>query len=154
MDRKQKISRKQIYYFNRIPFRFKLIAFEAFLTMAISRFYILFIPFRRVATRMGKPMHETTKEIDSERLTYARQIAWMIEKVSNYTPWESKCLVRALTGQKMLKKRKIPSTLYLGVKKENVDGLSAHAWLRCGNFVILGGKERSGYTTVAYFGAD
>jgi len=154
MEGRKRITRKHIHYFRKIPFSSKLIIIEAFFFTALSRFYILFVPFRRVAARMGKLMHETAKDIEYEKLIIARQIALLIEKVSNYTPWESKCLVMALTGQKMLKKRKIPSTLYLGIKKEKADKLSAHAWLRCGNSVILGEKERSGYTTVAYFGVD
>lgn len=152
MEGKKRITKRQIYYFKRIPFRLKFIAIEAFLLMALSRFYILFIPFRRVASLMGKPMHETTKEIESELLMVARQITWLIEKMSKYTPWESKCLVKALTAQRMLKKRKIPCTLYLGIAKNKTNKLSAHAWLRCGNLILLGEKERSGFTTVAYFG--
>lgn len=154
MEEKRKITRRQIYYFKRIPFRVKLISIEAIFLMALSRFYILFIPFRSVASLMGKPMHETVEEIDPDLLTVARQITWLIEKMSKYTPWESKCLVKALTGQRMLKKRRIPCTLYLGMAKDNTNKLSAHAWLRCGNHILLGENGRIGFTTVAYFGTD
>lgn len=154
MERKKKISRRQIKSFYRMPFKLKIVVIEAFLLMAISRFSILFIPFRRVAAFMGKPMRETADLVESELMIVAKQIAWLIEKISRYTPWESKCLVKALTGQIMLKKRKISCTLYLGIKKNKANALSAHAWLRCGNVIILGENGRLGYTTVAYFGTD
>jgi hypothetical protein len=147
----KKISKKQLHYFKKIPFRLKLVILETLFFMALARFFILFIPFRRVASIMGKPMCETSEEIDPDLLLNTRQIAWLINKLSSYTPWESKCLVKALTGQIMLKKRKIPCTLYLGMAKDKANKLSAHAWLRCGNSIILGENERSGFITVAYF---
>lgn len=152
MRDKKKITKKQFSYFNKIPYKFKFITIEALLLMALTRFSILFIPFRHVASIMGKSMCETTEEIDPELLMTAKQITWLINKISRYTPWESKCLVKALTAQIMLKKRRIPCTLYLGMAKDKTNKLSAHAWLRCGNSILLGENERSGFVTVAYFG--
>lgn len=149
----KKISIRQFYYFKKIPFKLKIMALEALFLMALIRFSIIFIPFRYVASVIGKPMCETSEEIDTDILIVTKKIAWLINKLSHYTPWESKCFVKALAGQIMLKKRGIPCTLYLGMAKDKTDKLSAHAWLRCGNSIILGGNERPGFTTVAYFSA-
>lgn len=124
--------------------------FEALFYMAAARFTIIFIPFRHVASSIGKIMCETPREASPDTMKIAGQIAMLINKLSRYTPWESKCFVNALAGQIMLKRRKIPSTLYMGIAKES-DKLSAHAWLRCGSSIILGENERSGFTAIAYF---
>ncbi len=60
--------------------------------------------------------------------------------------WKSsRCLVNALTAQRMLEVRGISSALHLGVAKTE-NRLSAHAWLMHGDTEIVGGRERSGFT--------
>lgn len=60
-------------------------------------------------------------------------------------------MVRAMTARKILLKKGINSTLYLGVGKE--DGkMVAHAWLRCGQLYVTGGNG-TGYAMVAKFKA-
>ena len=58
--------------------------------------------------------------------------------MSRYTFWESQCLVKAIAGMKMLEKRNIESTLYLGTAKDEKGELIAHAWLRSGLFLCIG----------------
>ena len=45
-------------------------------------------------------------------------ISQAIHLMSRYTFWESECLVKAIAGMKMLEKRNIESTLYLGTAKD------------------------------------
>ena len=77
------------------------------------------------------------------------KVRWIVTTISKYTLWESLCLVQALTVQKMLKKRNISTTIYLGVNKLNNE-MKAHAWIRCGKMYITGGNG-AGYATVAKF---
>ena len=62
---------------------------------------------------------------------------------------ESKCLVRALAAQRLLCRRGLSSTLYLGCGMEE-GKMVAHAWLRFGEMYVTGG-DGGGYTTVARF---
>ena len=66
-----------------------------------------------------------------------------MNRICNKTAWESKCLVRALTAQKLLKQKGIGSTLYLGCGYAE-DKMVAHAWLRCGELYVTGG-DGAGY---------
>ena len=70
-----------------------------------------------------------------------KQISNAIDIMSKYTFWESQCLVRAIAGMKMLERRNIESTLYLGTAKDESGKLIAHAWLRSGPFYITGQRE-------------
>jgi hypothetical protein len=54
-----------------------------------------------------------------------------------------------MTARKLLMKKHISSTLYLGVGKDN-DQMIAHAWLRCGNMYVTGGDGKN-YSMVAKF---
>ena len=117
---------------------------------AYYRAFILFVPFNKLRKRMGNVKQESPEEETKEVYRTARHISWVVRSVANRTPWESKCLVRALTAQKMLKSRGISTTLYLGVKKE-ADEMKAHAWLRCGKIFVSGGENKNEYTVVAKF---
>ena len=53
--------------------------------------------------------------------------------MSKYTFWESQCLVKAIAGMKMLERRNIESTLYLGTAKDAKGQMyRSDAWLRSG----------------------
>lgn len=129
----------------------KIMLIEALCLTGIVRFSILFIPFSKLARHIGKYKEESTSKLTDIEKYKVNNIAWSVAAVGKRTPWESKCLVKALTAQIMLKHRKISSTLYLGVAKDKQKKLKAHAWLRCGENIITGDSERSGFTVVAKF---
>ena len=128
---------------------------EAFCLTGIVRLAIMLLPFRWLAPALGKHMQESPM-IEYNLLKYevARLIGQVIEKVSRYTPWESKCLVQAIVGKIMLRKRGIANTLYLGVGKNERKSLVAHAWLRCGDKMLTGGQGYRWFTIVSKFSDD
>jgi len=110
------------------------------------RFCIRFMPMKKLQPRFGVAGEESAKEASEEAYQYARLVGVRVARSASKTPWESKCLVRALTAQKLLKKKKIESTMYLGVKKEE-GKMVAHAWLRVGTLYVTGGNGE-GYAIV------
>jgi len=52
----------------------------------------------------------------------------------------------------MCKCRKLPSTIYFGLSKNEKDNLIAHAWLRLGSRIITGKHGHEQYTVVASYG--
>lgn len=145
---------KKITKFARLPWKEKCLLTEAIFLSGIIRFAILFFPFRKVASIMGKQMTESPSQASMEAYKKALAIRRAVEKVSASTPWESKCLVQALSALIMLKRRNIPGTLYLGITKDGSNKLLAHAWLRCGEMTVTGGKEQSMFKAVAYFSSQ
>lgn len=124
---------------------------QAFIFTGFYRAFILFMPFNKLKIRMGKYKTESPKEIDFKANRIAREVRWSVTQAARHTPWESKCLVQALTAQKMRKIRGISTTIYLGVKKNDKDEMMAHAWVRCGSYYVTGGENRQGYAVVAKF---
>ncbi|WP_217582105.1 lasso peptide biosynthesis B2 protein, partial [Lysinibacillus sp. GbtcB16] len=80
-----------------------------------------------------------------------RSISEAIRIMSQHTFWESKCLVSAIAGMEMLKRRQIESTLYLGTAKDKNGKMVAHAWLRSGPFYITGAEEMERFTVDSKF---
>jgi hypothetical protein len=100
-------------------------------------------------------MAETpSREEGGERRKLAGEVAQAVHRASRHVPWAAKCLVQAMAGKKMLERRGIASTLYLGLAKSPDQGLQAHAWLRCGSQIILGGGGLERFAVVAAFGPD
>jgi hypothetical protein len=137
--------------FVRVKWRDKILFFQAFFLSGISRIAILFIPFRVVKRFLGTPKKDSSYEIKIEEYRRVKRIAWAVNQASKYTPWESKCLVKAITAQRMLKRYKIYSTIYLGVNKDEKNNMEAHAWLRSGSVFVTGGYEKDDFKEVAKF---
>ena len=114
---------------------------EAVCTLGLARLTILFVPFRRIAPVLGKTMAETSRD-DREHMVVAAGVSYAVETVARHTPWDSKCLARALAAKVMLRRRGVRSTLYLGLGKDGMGGLLAHAWLRYGETIVTGGTRR------------
>ena len=127
----------------------KALTIQAWLYSAVFRFQMLYTKSNRLPHKWGQEGEESTEEATMEEYRYAKRVAYAVDHVCSKTRWESKCLVRALTAQKLLKKKDIPSTLYLGCALEE-GKMVAHAWLRCGKMYVTGG-DGSGYAVVDKF---
>jgi hypothetical protein len=123
---------------------------EACCLLALARMIVLMVPFRRIAPLLGRTMAESPPGA-SQQLTMAQKISWAVQTAGRHTPWESKCLAQAMAAKMMLRRRQIPSTLYLGLAKDEQGELTAHAWLRCGDLILTGGQNYESFTTIATF---
>lgn len=142
---------RKIRNFAILDWSIKLKFLEAYIYTGIYRTLIIFVPFNKLRKRLGNVKEESPDEVDINSYRIARDIKWAVISASRYTPWESKCLIKALTAQRMMRGKGIPTTIYLGVKKNEKNEMVAHAWTRCGSYFITGGENRSGYAVVAKF---
>ena len=127
----------------------KKITIQAWLYSAVFRFRILYTQSDKLRKNWGKEGEESPETATMEEYRYAKRVSYAVDHVCNKTKWESKCLVRALTAQKLLRKKGIPSTLYLGCGLKDGE-MVAHAWLRCGKMYVTGGNGAD-YATVDKF---
>ncbi|MPQ44839.1 lasso peptide biosynthesis B2 protein [Clostridium tarantellae] len=146
----RKLTLNKFKTFMSIGIKEKFMFLEAFTLEGIMRMAILIIPFKKLKKYMGKHSVESSYEGDIEDYKIVKKVRWAVMHAAEYTPWESKCLVQALTVQNMLKRRKIYTTIYLGVGKDENNEMIAHSWIRYGRFFITGG-DGTGFSTVAKF---
>ncbi|MFC5406806.1 lasso peptide biosynthesis B2 protein [Cohnella soli] len=130
--------------------RTMLLFTEAYLLLGWARIQVIF-PFSRLARRLGTPSEETSEAFVPSDSATVKHIRSAVNLMSRYTPWDSKCLVRAVAGQVMLNRRCIESTLYLGTAKDEQGRLIAHAWLRSGPLFITGDDLMHDFTVVQSF---
>ncbi len=124
---------------------------EALGLLLWSRLQLHCIPFARIAPDLGTGQAETLRALSESQRQTASKISWAVLTVSRYFPLKLVCLPQAMAATSMLKRRGIPSTLYLGVKISQADSLTAHAWSRAGKKWVTGNDARRGQTVVACF---
>lgn len=123
---------------------------EAYILLGWARVLKL-INFSRVSPFLGTQMNETSYEIDAANIKTVKNISHAIHIMSKYTFWESNCLVKAIAALKMLERRNIDSSLYLGTAKDEKGQMIAHAWLRSGPIYLTGAEEMKKFVVVYKF---
>ncbi|MEH7112169.1 lasso peptide biosynthesis B2 protein [Neobacillus niacini] len=128
----------------------KKILLEAFIFLGWARILKL-LPFRKIFPTLGTKLEETPYYLNETHIETLKFISNAIHIMSHYTLWESHCLVKAIAGMKMLERRQIEGTLYLGVAKDETGKMIAHAWLRCGSYYVSGFEGMEKFTVVGKF---
>ena len=128
---------------------YKSVSILCYIYSAWYRFQVLHMDTKKMRVKWGIEGEESVEDETMENYRYAKAVSICVNHVCEKTAWESKCLVRALTAQKLLKRKSISSTLYLGCGIDN-GNMVAHAWLRCGRMIVVGANGRD-YTVVDKF---
>ncbi|MBO7747796.1 lasso peptide biosynthesis B2 protein [Paenibacillus sp. MWE-103] len=132
------------------PLKRKWLYAEAFLCLGWARILKL-LPFANIAPKLGLRMFETPFEHAADE-KMVKSVSQAVRTMSRYTWWESMCLVQAIAASKMLERRGVSSTLYLGTGKDPSGRMIAHAWLRSGKIYLTGYEQMQHFTVVALFG--
>jgi hypothetical protein len=127
--------------------------FLFFIALALS-FFVKIIVFtlplrwyRRFLGQSGK----NSPEYSSNRNKTIKSIVTAVNRCSRFAPWKTRCLVDAITAKLLLQWHGIPSTMFMGVNKDEEKKLIAHAWLKCGEVFITGKKGYQKFTVVSSF---
>lgn len=130
----------------------KWLLFRVFLLLFWVRFLLLILPFKHFSSLLGKQTknHDDTSPAIDEN--YVDMVSRYIKTFSYIVPWDSKCLAQAAAGKILMRKKGFPATVYFGVKKgtEN-EKIEAHAWLRVGPKIVLGGEIADQFMVVNMF---
>lgn len=137
--------------FIRLEFRDQFLLLNTFLLLIFFRVILLTVKFKVIARHLGMHMQESSREVKVEDLQELKRISWSVSVMSRVTPWPSKCFVQALTAKWLLRRRRINSTIYFGLKKDDQGKMCAHAWLRSGQTIVCGGNS-SEFVQLSTFG--
>lgn len=129
----------------------KKLFLEAACETLLVRIITTLFKTKKYASWLGKTHMETpVVAFNTETEKQIRAVKTAIARC-RHVLWARKCLVESIAGQKMLHRRQIPATLYMGVAKNEKGKMIAHAWLRSGNIWISGGKNHQKFTVVGFF---
>jgi hypothetical protein len=125
-----------------------MLFFEAYFYLSFAKILVLFFPFKKIAALIGRSQVESSMQVIENKILNDIEIS--ISRAVKYALFTSKCYDQALATTFMLKRRKISSTLYFGLHKEEQQ-LMAHAWVRSGNKIISGKLGYERFTPLAWF---
>lgn len=129
----------------------KRITLSVYWYVAFYRLCLWLLPMSRIEKMMGIRGEESPTDETTADYRLVRLIGFHVNRVTAHLPLKRKCFVRALTARRILMRRGLNSTLYMGVTLED-NKMTAHAWLRCGTMYVTGGNG-AGYSMVAKFRA-
>lgn len=135
----------------------KLLLLQSWVLLGYYRAAILTTSFKRLAAPLEH--HRDTVEppaLTPDQLHQAARIGHLVAAAARYTPWQSLCLTQVLVTQRLLARRGIAGQFYLGVRRgceltDDPTGLSAHAWLQCGDEIVNGAAGHERFTVVSTF---
>lgn len=91
----------------------------------------------------------TAPELTSNQIERAGRVARALFLCQAYCPVRLNCLSLALAGQRMLRRRGIPSRIQIGVRESPDDArLLSHAWLYVGGRVVTGGLPDASFRPI------
>lgn len=127
---------------------------EALVALLRAKWEVHLVPFHRLAPQLGRAQRETPAAITPTDRATAVAVSWAVQAVARHVPLGFVCLPQAIAAQRMLRRRGVATTLYLGVAAEHADrlGLRAHAWLRAGDKLVTGEHEAARHRALAWWG--
>ena len=140
---------KAIKSFIKIPFREKKTVIEVVLLLLLGRILLL-LPYKYMKQYFGNYSIESI-EYKTADLRELRRISRYIRRIGERLPWKCTCLVNAIAAKIMLRRRKIPSTIFFGMAKDSDDKIAAHAWVKCGDIYVTGEHTEHEYKPVGHF---
>jgi hypothetical protein len=126
--------------YRQLPGSRRLLLWEALFALALARFALIVLPFRRIAAWLGIPATENSLKATAEQLEVATHIGSAVGCLARRVPWDSRCLAQALAAAWMLRRRGLEPTLSFGADLGNSREIVAHAWLRFGPYLVTGGS--------------
>ena len=127
---------------------------EALAWLGWAKLLLLLVPFRWLAPHLGARMKESPAVISDVERQLAARISWAVQSVAAQVPLGFVCLPQAMAAKWMLRRRRLASTLYLGVARPDETKFTAHAWLRAGDKILTGRAESLTHTTLATFAEE
>jgi hypothetical protein len=146
--------------FLRAPGRRRALALEAVGELARARLVTL-LP-ARIYTRDFGTMNDASGAVAVADCPEAAaktgcEIGRMVETVARAMPFRALCLQQAVAARRMLRRRGVQATVYLGVNRASAgrkaagQGNAAHAWVAVGSQVVNGDGNLGDYAVVARF---
>lgn len=140
-----------------LSLRHKILLVQAWCMLGGYRAAILCVSFKRLTRKLHhEPAAIVPTELPFAQHEQAIAIGRIVAAASRITPWQSACLAQVLVVQRLLVARNIPGQFFLGVRSgseqpNDAPGLSAHAWLQCGNHIVNGASGHQHFTVVSSF---
>jgi hypothetical protein len=151
-----RLIRHSLLRFCQIDNRRRALVVEAVACLFAARLTLIFIPFPRLAQRLGifvPPVDLYATQAKSGTMSnqakLAEEIGWAVTRSARYMPFKAVCLPQAMAARVMLKRRGVASVMHFGAAKGQEKPLDAHAWLDAAGIEVTGYPAAENFVEIA-----
>lgn len=130
---------RRMLNFLRLPFREKSLLLKSAFLLSAVRLGLTLFSFKTLQGLL-EGVRQRRSNGGNADLPLDR-IAWAVETGGRYVP-RTTCLSKALTAQALFIRNGYQSNLHIGVLRNKVGKLEAHAWVTIHGQVVIGGGGR------------
>jgi hypothetical protein len=136
--------------------RRRALVVEAVAYLLLARLALIFVPFPKLARRLGRfvppsdPRAAAARERTAQAGT-AEAIGWAVTRSARYVPFKAVCLPQAMAARLMLKRRGVASVMHFGAARGEDKPLDAHAWLDAAGVEVTGYPVAKNFAEIACF---
>lgn len=134
--------------------RHLLLLTQAAAALGIARLAVGCLPIRRATRLFGLRVAAPPFAAHTMTPPPGQDVAWAIATAAGRLPWHSTCLMQALAGAALLRRRRLPALVFFGVPRGSVTMgafTSAHAWLDCDGHILTGAAEQPNFRQIVVF---
>ena len=148
--------RRPLRRFAQVDNRRRALVLEAVACLLLARLGLIFVPFPKLARRLGDfvppsdPRAAAARERTAQAPT-AEEIGWAVTRSARYLPFKAVCLPQAMAARVMLKRRGVSSVMHFGAARGADKPLDAHAWLDAAGVEVTGYPVAKNFAEIACF---
>jgi hypothetical protein len=153
-----RLIRRLLLRFRQVGPHRRTLVIEAVACLLLARLVLIFVPFPRVARRLGDFVPPTDPRalrakvpVDADAAQLAQEIGWAVTRAARYVPFKAVCLPQAMAARVMLKRRGVASVMHFGAAKGTEKPLDAHAWLDAAGVEVTGYPVAANFAEIACF---
>jgi hypothetical protein len=132
-----------------LPAGHRILLAEAMLLLALAEIASRRRSGARLTRLLGRPGAHAPDTLTADENRSAVEVGWAVAAAARHLPWRTVCLPQALAARWLLQRRKVRSTLYLGIA--SAQARAAHAWVCVGPLVVTGADQADGCTIISTF---
>jgi hypothetical protein len=153
-----RLIRRLLLRFGQVDNHRRALLAEAVACLLAARLALFFIPFPRLARRLGTFVPPTDARVSQVRTAtapdqsrHAAEIGWAVTRAARYVPFKAVCLPQAMAARVMLERRGVKSVMHFGAAKGQDKPLNAHAWLDAAGVEVTGYPVAENFAEIACF---
>jgi hypothetical protein len=153
-----RLIRRLLRRFGQVDNRRRALLAEAVAYLFAARLALIFIPFPRLARRLGTfvpPADARATQAGTatapDQVQLAEAIGWAVTRAARYMPFRAVCPPQAMAARVMLKRRGVKSVMHFGAAKGTEKPLDAHAWLDAAGVEVTGYPVAENFAEIACF---
>jgi hypothetical protein len=153
-----RLMRRLLVRFGQVDNRKRALLAEAVAYLFAARLALIFIPFPRLARRLGAfvpptdaGVLEVRAQAPDEEVKLAEAVGWAVTRAARYLPFRAVCLPQAMAARVMLKRRGVRSVMHFGAAKGQEKPLDVHTWLDAAGVEVAGYPVAEGFAEIACF---